>query len=105
MGLIEKTLADLITSQHEMNNRMEALADSLDSTSELAHETSELSHKTAQLARKTADQTADTAEKTRAVVEQGRKQGELMTQLLSGLGGMAETLADHETRLKRIEGA
>jgi len=98
MGLIEKTLADLITSQHEMNNRMEALADSLDTTSELSHKTSEL-------ARKTADQTADTAEKTRAVVEQGRKQGELMKQLLAGLGGVAETLADHESRLRRIEEA
>ena len=91
MGLIEKTLADLITGQHEMNDRMEALAESLDATSELA--------------RRTADQTADTAEKTRAVIEQGRKQGELMSQLLTGLGGVAETLADHETRLRRIEGA
>ncbi len=91
MGLIEKTLADLITGQHEMNDRMEALAESLDATSEIA--------------RRAADQTADTAKKTRAVVEQGRKQGELMSQLLTGLRGVAETLADHETRLRKIEGA
>ena len=82
MGLSEKALADLVTTQHETSEKVQALADSLAATSDSLDQTrSALAD--------TVSKTRHTAELANALVGQLDRNAEATAELIKHLGGIA----------------
>ncbi len=89
MGLFEKALADLMTTQHETSEKVKALAVSLEASTRSLEETAASTRKTAELAN--------------VLVGQLDRNAEATAELIKHLGGIAQSQAELAARVTRLE--
>jgi len=103
MGIVERTLVELLASQHQVNTRLDKMARSHEQMAEQQRKMADEQRKMADEQQRMAEGHSVLAKQTFEVVEDFKVQSKLMKELLDHLGNLAETQADLAERVKALE--